>query len=68
MIELDPYTGILHYKEIDSTNNEAKKLINSQEDLPYWIIADKQTSGRGRKDRFWDFTNWKFYGNICFKD
>ena len=54
MIELDPYTNVIHYKEIDSTNNEAKKLINNRKDLPYWIIADKQTSGRGRKDRFWD--------------
>lgn len=62
MIELDPYTNVIHYKEIDSTNNEAKKLINNQKDLPYWIIADKQTSGRGRKDRFWDSPIGNFMG------
>ena len=67
MIELDPYTGILHYKEIGSTNNEAKKLINSQESLPYWIIADKQTSGRGRKDRFWDSPIGNFMGTYVLK-
>ncbi len=62
MIEFDPYTKVIHYKEIDSTNNEAKKLINNQKDLPCWIIADKQTSGRGRKGRFWDSPIGNFMG------
>ena len=59
---LDSHINVIHYKEIDSTNNEAKKLINGKKDLPYWIIADKQTSGRGRKDRFWDSPIGNFMG------
>tara|TARA_B000000477_G_scaffold30948_1_gene26679 strand:- start:69 stop:827 length:759 start_codon:yes stop_codon:yes gene_type:complete len=59
---LDSHINVIHYKEIDSTNNEAKKLINGQKDLPCWIIADKQTSGRGRKDRFWDSPIGNFMG------
>ena len=30
---LDSHINVIHYKEIDSTNNEAKKLINGQKDL-----------------------------------
>ena len=59
---LDSHINVIHYKEIDSTNNEAKKLINGQKDLPCWIVADKQTSGRGRKDRFWDSPIGNFMG------
>ena len=36
--------NVIHYHEIDSTNNEAKRLTLNQNDYPYWVVADKQTS------------------------
>ena len=64
MIKINSDIRILHYEEIDSTNNEAKRLYDNQKDLPYWIIADKQTSGKGRKNRFWDSPVGNFMGTF----
>lgn len=56
------YTGtdILVFKELDSTNIQAKKYIHEliedggTEDIRTVIIADHQTSGRGRMGRHWE--------------
>ena len=40
-------------EEIDSTNEEAKRLAAAGERGPLWIIADTQTGGRGRRGRDW---------------
>ncbi|WOF73703.1 biotin--[acetyl-CoA-carboxylase] ligase [Parvibaculaceae bacterium PLY_AMNH_Bact1] len=39
--------------EIDSTNEEAKRLAASGVSGPVWIVADTQTAGRGRRGRAW---------------
>ncbi|MBQ8175027.1 MAG: biotin--[Clostridia bacterium] len=39
------------YKEIDSTNNEAKRLIARGEDGMALIVAEGQTAGRGRQGK-----------------
>ncbi len=41
-----------HISQIDSTNEEAKRLAGSAQ-LPVWILADRQTKGRGRLQRHW---------------
>jgi BirA family biotin operon repressor/biotin-[acetyl-CoA-carboxylase] ligase len=46
--------GLARYDEIDSTNAEAKRLAASGEAGPLWLIAARQTAGRGRRGRVWD--------------
>jgi BirA family biotin operon repressor/biotin-[acetyl-CoA-carboxylase] ligase len=41
------------YDEIDSTNEEAKRRAESGEAGPLWIVAARQTKGRGRLGRSW---------------
>ncbi len=41
------------HSEIDSTNEEAKRLAASGESGPLWIVTDSQTAGRGRRGRAW---------------
>lgn len=41
------------HSEIDSTNEEAKRLAASGVPGPVWIVADTQTAGRGRRGRAW---------------
>lgn len=55
--------NIIYHEEIDSTQDEAKRLIKKQmiENGTY-IITDKQTKGKGTKDRTWYD---KGYENIC---
>ena len=44
---------IIILDEIDSTNNEAQRVLDYKSNFPLWIIANEQTSGRGRKNRYW---------------
>jgi BirA family biotin operon repressor/biotin-[acetyl-CoA-carboxylase] ligase len=46
--------GLLHFDELDSTNEEAKRLAKAGEAGPIWITAGKQTAGRGRRGRVWE--------------
>jgi BirA family biotin operon repressor/biotin-[acetyl-CoA-carboxylase] ligase len=45
----------LHYlPQVDSTNEEARRMALENSLIPTWIIADVQTAGRGRRGRAWD--------------
>ena len=44
---------ILRYETIDSTNTEAAKQAKLGADEGLWVIARKQTAGRGRHGRAW---------------
>ena len=43
----------LHLPEVDSTNSEARRQAEAGASAPLWIIADRQTAGRGRRGRQW---------------
>lgn len=45
---------IRYFNEIDSTNEEAKRLARLSESEGVTVIADKQTAGKGRLGRTWD--------------
>lgn len=42
-----------HHTEIDSTNSEARRLAEAGDAGSVWIVADRQTAGRGRRGRIW---------------
>ncbi|MGZ5928119.1 MAG: biotin--[acetyl-CoA-carboxylase] ligase [Rhizomicrobium sp.] len=46
--------GLKRYDEIDSTNEEARRLAALGEAGPVWLIAARQTAGRGRRGRSWE--------------
>jgi BirA family transcriptional regulator, biotin operon repressor / biotin---[acetyl-CoA-carboxylase] ligase len=46
--------GRISHQELDSTNDEARRLAQSGEAGPLWITAARQTAGRGRRGRVWD--------------
>jgi BirA family transcriptional regulator, biotin operon repressor / biotin---[acetyl-CoA-carboxylase] ligase len=43
----------LVYAELDSTNEEARRLALAGEVGPVWIMAKRQNAGRGRRGRAW---------------
>jgi BirA family biotin operon repressor/biotin-[acetyl-CoA-carboxylase] ligase len=45
--------GLRHHAELDSTNEEARRLALAGESGPLWITAARQTAGRGRRGRQW---------------
>ncbi|MEO1291819.1 MAG: biotin--[acetyl-CoA-carboxylase] ligase [Pseudomonadota bacterium] len=42
-----------HYAEIDSTNEEARRLYTAGDLGALWVVTDRQTAGRGRRGRAW---------------
>jgi BirA family transcriptional regulator, biotin operon repressor / biotin---[acetyl-CoA-carboxylase] ligase len=42
------------FEVIDSTNEEARRMALAGEVGPVWIMADRQTAGRGRRGRAWE--------------
>lgn len=45
--------ALRHLAEVDSTNEEARRIATNRETAPTWIVADRQTAGRGRRGRAW---------------
>lgn len=46
--------SILAFEELDSTNAEARRRAEAGEAGPLWILAARQTAGRGRRGRAWE--------------
>jgi BirA family biotin operon repressor/biotin-[acetyl-CoA-carboxylase] ligase len=45
--------GLKEFVEIDSTNEEARRLALTGERGPLWLLAAQQSAGRGRQGRVW---------------
>ena len=58
---------IIILDEIDSTNNEAQRILDHKNNFPLWIIANEQTSGRGRKNRYWVSQKGNFMGTFILE-
>jgi BirA family biotin operon repressor/biotin-[acetyl-CoA-carboxylase] ligase len=46
--------ALARFDQIDSTNEEARRRADAGEAGPLWIMAARQTAGRGRRGRAWD--------------
>lgn len=53
---------VQHYATLGSTNDHAKSLAQGSGKLPCLIVADQQTSGRGRGANRW----WSGQGSLTF--
>ena len=51
-------------EEIDSTNEEARRLASTGMQGPLWIVADRQTKGRGRRGREWHSLAGNLYATL----
>ncbi|MCE3233328.1 MAG: birA [Rickettsiaceae bacterium] len=62
------YHTPIHFPIIDSTNEEAKRLINFGEAVHgQVIIADQQTGGHGRYGRKWESPTGNLYMSLILK-
>lgn len=41
------------YQSIDSTSAEAQRLLLIEDRIPFYVLAEQQTNGRGRRGRAW---------------
>ena len=56
---------VYYYPEIDSTNNEAKRLVAEGVKPPFAVIAEMQTGGRGRRGRTFVSDKGGTYFTLC---
>lgn len=59
--------GLRAFVEIDSTNEEARRIGDSDALGPLWITAEKQTAGRGRRGRAWESPGGNFMGTLFLR-
>lgn len=59
---------LLTLGEVDSTNEEARRLVETGERGPLWIVATRQTKGRGRLGREWVSPVGNLYASYIFGD
>lgn len=58
--------AVIRLPEIDSTNDEARRRAEAGERGPLWLIADRQTAGRGRYGRSWQSGEGNFAATYLF--
>lgn len=59
---------VVRFSEIDSTNTEAKRRAAAGSFEDHWIVADRQTAGRGRQDRVWDSPAGNIFTTALFAE
>lgn len=59
-----PAAPILLLEETDSTNAEARRRADSGETGPLWIVARRQTAGRGRRGRHWESEGGNLFSTL----
>ncbi len=59
---------LLALDKVDSTNSEARRLIDQGERGPLWIVADRQSAGRGRLGREWQSPPGNLYASLILSD
>jgi biotin-[acetyl-CoA-carboxylase] ligase BirA-like protein len=59
---------LLDLDTVDSTNEEARRLIAGGERGPLWIVAARQTRGRGRLGRGWISPPGNLFASLILHD
>ena len=57
-----------HHASVGSTNEEALSLGRSGDPGRLWVLADRQTSGRGRAGRAWDSPAGNLHASLLIVD
>ena len=57
-----------HHASVGSTNEEALALGRSGDPGRLWVLADRQTAGRGRAGRTWDSPAGNHYASLLLVD
>jgi BirA family transcriptional regulator, biotin operon repressor / biotin---[acetyl-CoA-carboxylase] ligase len=60
---------LITYDSIGSTNAVALELaVSNKNQHPFWVVAARQTAGRGRQGRDWSSPPGNFYGTLLLKN
>ena len=58
---------IINLLQVDSTNTEAQRLLKKKKIFsPLWIVAEEQTSGKGRGENKWVSNKGNLFASLIF--
>ena len=58
---------IINLLQVDSTNTEAQRLLKKKKiSSPLWIVAEEQTSGKGRGENKWVSNKGNLFASLIF--
>ncbi len=60
-------TAIIVFDEIDSTMDEARRQLTAGAATPLWILAARQTKGRGRRSRPWESADGNLFCTLALR-
>lgn len=63
---IDAHAPVQVFEEIDSTILEARRRAERGELSPVWLIAKRQTAGRGRRGRVWQSLEGNLSATLLF--
>lgn len=58
---------VLRFGAIDSTSSEAFRRAEAEEAGGLWIVAERQTKGRGRRNRAWTSEPGNLYASVLLR-
>lgn len=58
---------IIRLSETGSTNQDALRLATQGEALPLWVVAERQTGGRGRQGRAWQSVIGNLHASLAIQ-
>ncbi len=56
----------LWHDTLDSTNDEARRLISAGQASPVWLATQEQTAGKGRAGRRWESARGNLFATFLF--
>jgi BirA family biotin operon repressor/biotin-[acetyl-CoA-carboxylase] ligase len=59
--------ALLELDEIDSTNEEARRRAAAGEARPLWIVAARQSAGRGRRSKAWQSSPGNLFATLLLR-
>ena len=57
---------VRRFDVLDSTSEEARRVVAGGDRGPVWLVAAQQTAGRGRQGRVWDSPTGNLFATACF--
>lgn len=58
--------AVIALDETSSTNTEAMARAGAGHPLPFWVVAQRQTAGRGRSGRSWESLPGNLHASVAF--
>ena len=65
---MEPRASLVILDEAESTQDEARALLKAGHEGPVWVVARRQTAGRGRSGRSWESSEGNLTASLLLRE